>query len=43
MFSKKQVSLLEVKKTQSVKSNSNFVNAALKKSAETKSGNGALK
>ena len=43
MFSKKQTSLLEVKKTQSVKSNSNFVNAALKKSAETKSGNGALK
>ena len=32
-----------MKKTQSVKSNSNFVNAALKKSAETKSGNGALK
>ena len=43
MFSKRQVSLLEVKKTQSVKSNSNFVNAALKKGAETKSGNGALK
>ena len=43
MFSKKQTSLLEVKKTQSVKSNSNFVNAALKKGAETKSGNGALK
>ena len=43
MFSTKQNSLLEVKKTQSVKSNSNFVNAALKKGAETKSGNGALK
>lgn len=43
MFSKRQTSLLEVKKTQSVKSNSNFVNAALKRSAETTSGNGALK
>ena len=43
MFSKRQTSLLEVKKTQSVKSNSNFVNAALKRGAETTSGNGALK